>query len=128
MEILIEENYPKFLEIFRFAVAQKISYLNLPIPSNQFAKEEPTSERFPKNDILGIWQSLIGTLTEKLGLVVLKEAQFGCWRWSYVQRTFANLRPKSSCWNNQPQKNFQLNNFIKDEINLVRSWMIKIST
>ena len=31
----------------------------------------------------------------------MKEAQFGYRRWSYVQRTFANFRPKISHWNNQ---------------------------
>ena len=102
MQLLIEEIWRKFLEKLRFAVAQKIfSLLNLPVPSNQFAIEESTSERFPKNNILGIWQSLIGTLTEKLRLVVSKEALFGYRRWSYVQRTFANFRPKSSYWNDQ---------------------------
>ena len=42
-----------------------------------------------------------GDLDRKVGLAVWEDAQFGYRRWSYVQRTFANLGPKSSYWNSQ---------------------------
>ena len=100
-----------FWRILGLQLRKKISYLNLPIPSNQFDKEEQISERFPMKGNLGSWQLSIGTLTEKLRLVVLEEAQFGCRRWSYVQRTFANLRPKSSCWNNQTTEKLSIEQF-----------------
>ena len=81
--------------------------VNGPFPSKHFAMAESTLQSIPITDILGSWQLSMGTLSEKLNQLVLKEAQFGYRRWSYVQRAFANFRPMSCYWNSQSQQNFK---------------------
>ena len=97
-------------------------------PSKQFAMAESTFEAFPMKDILERWQLSIGTLTEKLKLVVLEEAKFGYRRWSYVQRAFANFRPMSCYWKNQITRKLKRNTFFNVYKRLVRGWLMKISS
>ena len=101
--------------------------INGPFPSKHFAMAESTLQSIPMTDILGSRQLSMGTLSEKLNQLVLKEAQFGYRRWSYVQRGFAKFWPVSSYWRSNQKKN-QTNTFFKDEKSRVRGWLLKISS